>query len=66
MFDATLALQRREIDHRSLSRVLMQYPVMTIRVITAIYYQALGLWLKKSPFYSHPGKRAATNPEKPL
>ena len=53
-FDATMALRRREITGVSLARVLAQYPLMTIRVIGAIHWQALRLWIKRCPFISHP------------
>ncbi len=56
-FDATLTLRRREISRALLSRVLVTYPVMTLKVITMIHWQALRLWLKKVPFYVHPRKR---------
>jgi DUF1365 family protein len=32
--------------------------MMTLKVSTMIYWQALRLWLKKAPFYTHPEKRA--------
>ena len=54
-FDATLVLQRRPIDAQSLSRVLWRYPLMTARVVGAIHWQALRLWLKRNPVYDHPG-----------
>jgi uncharacterized protein len=53
-FDATLSLKRLPLNARSLRRVLWQYPVMTLQVIAAIYWQALRLWLKGSPIYAHP------------
>ena len=56
LFDASLALQRREISGRSLTRVLLQYPVLTGKVITMIYWQALRLILKRTPFFTHPKK----------
>ena len=55
--DATMVLKRREIDARSLAMILLQYPWMTARVAWAIYWQALKLWLKRTPFYSHPADR---------
>ncbi|HSI44220.1 MAG TPA: DUF1365 domain-containing protein [Methylotenera sp.] len=54
MFDATLTLQRLELSPKTLNRMLLKYPFMTIKVIAAIYWQALQLWLKRTPFYSYP------------
>jgi len=54
LFDASLALQRREITRSSLNGVLLRYPVMTGKVIAMIYWQALRLVLKKTPFFAHP------------
>jgi len=57
LFDASLALRRREITRRTLTRVLIRYPVMTGKVVTMIYWQALRLILKRTPFFTHPKKR---------
>jgi hypothetical protein len=53
-FDATLRLTRRTLDGASLRRVLTRYPLMTAKVTGAIYWQALRLWLKGTPFHTHP------------
>lgn len=53
-FDATLDLQRREIGTASLARTLLNQPCMTARVVGAIYWQALRLKLKGTPFHAHP------------
>ena len=53
--DATMALKRREISAGSLAGILMQHPWMTAKVAGAIYWEALKLWLKRNPFYDHPG-----------
>jgi DUF1365 family protein len=53
-FDATLALERRELNGASLARVLWRYPLMTAQVVGAIHWQALRLWFKRSPVYDHP------------
>jgi DUF1365 family protein len=55
-FDATLNLQQRPINGFNLARVLITYPLMTVKVISAIYWQAFRLWLKGTPFHSHPAK----------
>jgi uncharacterized protein len=61
-FDATMRLQRRELSGPSLARVLVQYPLMTAKVIAAIHWQALKLWAKDVPFYPHPRKRKEPSP----
>jgi DUF1365 family protein len=60
-FDATLRMESRPIRSTSLARVLVQYPLMTFKVISAIYYQALKLWIKKIPFHTHPDKKEASS-----
>jgi DUF1365 family protein len=55
-FDATLVLERREISAANLARVLWRYPAMTLRVVAAIRWQALRVWLKRNPVYDHPRK----------
>lgn len=61
-FDATMRLERRELSSTSLARVLVQYPLMTAKVIGAIHWQALRLWAKHIPLYAHPGKRKEPSP----
>ena len=60
IFDATLSLERQEISTASLARSLCFYPLMTLKVIIAIHWQALRLWLKGSPVYDHPGSNGKT------
>lgn len=57
VFDATLSLQRKELSASSLNAVLIHYPLMTVKVIAAIYWQALKLWLKRVPIFLHPEPR---------
>jgi hypothetical protein len=53
-FDATMTMHRTPITGRALARVLAQYPLMTAKVIGAIYYQAWRLWFKRCPYVPHP------------
>lgn len=62
-FDATLTLNRRELSPSSMRRSLLRYPLMTARVIARIHFEALRLWLKRIPAYSHPA--AAPRSAKP-
>ena len=57
LFDASLALKRRPINRAALTGVLIRYPMLTGKVIAMIYWQALRLILKRTPFYSHPEKK---------
>ena len=60
IFDASIALQKTEISGPALARVLVSFPFMTMKVVMAIYWEALKLWLKKVPFYPHPDKSKNT------
>ena len=55
-FDATLALERTKISGLALARVRVTYPLITLRIIFSIHWQALQLWLKGVPFLTHPDK----------
>jgi uncharacterized protein len=55
-FDATLALEHELWTARSLGRVLLRHPWMTAKVIGAIHWQALRLFLKQVPVYTHPAR----------
>ena len=53
-FDATLSLTAQTLSAASLNRHLLGYPLMTVKVVLAIYWQALRLYLKGVPVYTHP------------
>jgi DUF1365 family protein len=63
-FDATLTLKRASIKN-NLAEQLIRYPLMTVKVVTGIYWQALKLWVKRAPFYDHPKLFDPSNTEKP-
>lgn len=56
-FDATLEMKRRPLDATQLRRVLWRHPFMTVEVVAKIYWQALRLRLKGTPFFAHPHKQ---------
>ena len=56
VFDATLSLRRRTISGPALAAVLIRFPAITLKVIAAIYWEALRLWLKRVPFFAHAAK----------
>tara|TARA_R110002110_G_scaffold205066_7_gene417197 strand:- start:346842 stop:347597 length:756 start_codon:yes stop_codon:yes gene_type:complete len=55
VFDASLSLREKPLTASSLNRILWRYPLMTAKVGMAIYWQALRLYLKGTPFHPHPG-----------
>lgn len=59
VFDATLNLKRQELSRAGLHRYLRQYPWMTAKTCLAIYWQALRLFVKRVPIFSHQAADAA-------
>ena len=53
-FEAKLILKRQEINSKNLTKILIKHPAMTLRIISAIYWQALKLFIKRVPFINHP------------
>ena len=58
LFCAHMELKRRLLDSQQIRRMTFRYPLMSLQVIVAIYYQALKLWWKKCPVYPHPKKQS--------
>ena len=58
--DVTLDMNAQQITSRSLLRCLLLYPFITVKVTLAIYWQALKLWTKRVPFFSHPKRSKST------
>ena len=51
--DATLSLTRQPLNKTNMHSILIHFPWMTVKVVTAIYWQALKLWLKGVPIFNH-------------
>ena len=58
-FDATMNMERREITSAALASVLLNFPLMTAKVVAAIHWEALRLWVKGAQFHVHPAKQSA-------
>jgi DUF1365 family protein len=54
LFDATLVLNERSFSRWNLSRMLLRFPLASLRIAASIYWQAFRLWLKGAPYYPHP------------
>lgn len=57
-FDATLVLKRKPLTGMNLARVLLRFPAMTLRIVAAIHWQALLIFLRRNPVYAHPNSKA--------
>lgn len=53
-FDATLVLNRQALTGDSLRKTITRQPLMTVKVVAAIYWEALKLFIKKTPLFNHP------------
>ena len=60
LLNAVFSGERRALGDGVLAWALLAYPLMTLKVIAAIHWQALRLWLKGVPFLAH--RRQATSP----
>lgn len=56
VFDATLNLKRETFSKLNLIKCMLRFPFITLIVVFRIYWQALKLWIKKAPFFTHPKK----------
>jgi DUF1365 family protein len=64
VFHAEMRLTRQSWTSANLRRNLLRYPLTTQRIAAGIYWQALRLWWKGCPAFSHPRQRAsAANPQ---
>jgi DUF1365 family protein len=58
VFHAGLVARRRELSAATLAGVLLRYPLQSLRLHLAIYWQAALLYAKRTPFHTHPRKLA--------
>lgn len=56
VFDATLVLLRRPATRWNALSAQFRHPAMSLQVIAKIYWQAVRLWMKRTPIYRHPRK----------
>jgi DUF1365 family protein len=56
VFDATLNLSRVPMTAGTLARALLRFPLIPLRVLALIHWQALKLLWKRVPFHTHPSK----------
>ncbi|MBX2852795.1 MAG: DUF1365 domain-containing protein [Phycisphaeraceae bacterium] len=54
VFDASLSMTAKPITSARLNLMLLKHPLITVKVVAAIYWNALLLWLKRVPFVTHP------------
>ncbi|MBI6896761.1 DUF1365 domain-containing protein [Pseudomonas putida] len=53
IFEADLAVRRQPLDRAALHRYLLSFPWMSLRTVSAIYWQALRLLFKRVPVHDH-------------
>jgi DUF1365 family protein len=58
VFDATLAMRRRELTRGAVAAMTARHPLATLRVLALIYGHAIGLKLAGARVHPHPGTAA--------
>jgi DUF1365 family protein len=56
-FQVALHMKRMQISTLNLAWMAARFPWMTACILVGIYFQAFRLWMKKTPFYTHPAKK---------
>ncbi len=63
LFRASMRLLRVPLSQRTQLAMHCRFPLITARIVAAIYLQAFRLWRKKCPFYTHPRHLAESTPQ---
>jgi DUF1365 family protein len=53
LLHASLDLERRRLTDRTLARMLLRYPFVTLKTIVMIHWHALQLWRRGATFHRH-------------
>jgi DUF1365 family protein len=53
IFEATLSMQSSDITAQNLTKTWFRMPMVTLKIVLGIYYQAAKLFIKKIPFVGH-------------
>lgn len=53
LFEASLILKKSDFSKRNLMKIWVQLPVMTVKIVIGIYWEALKLFIKRIPFVGY-------------
>jgi DUF1365 family protein len=53
VLNATFSGRRKPLTDKALTWALLRHPLMTVKIVAAIHYEAFRLWLKRVPAHAH-------------